>query len=45
MDYPEDPQHPHEDLVDPLCGGLKLELPAGQTPQPDLRRVGAGRAV
>ena len=29
MDYPEDPQHPHEDLVDPLCGGLKLEFPAG----------------
>ena len=29
MDYPEDPQHPHEDLVDPLCGGLKLEFPQG----------------
>ncbi len=45
MDYPEDLQHPHEDLVDPLCGGLKLELPAGRTLPPDLRRVGAGRAV
>jgi hypothetical protein len=45
MDYPEDPQHPHEDLVDPLCGGLKLEFPEGRTPQPNLRRVGAGRAV
>jgi hypothetical protein len=45
MDYPEDPQHPHEDLIDPLCGGLKLELPEGRTPPPDLRRVDAGRAV
>jgi hypothetical protein len=41
MDYPEDPQHPHEDLVDPLCGGLKLEFPAGRAPEPQLRRVSA----
>jgi hypothetical protein len=41
MDYPEDPQHPHEDLVDPLCGGLKLEFPAGRAPEPQLRRVHA----
>ena len=34
MDYAEDPQHPHEDLIDPLAGGLKLEFPQGRTPQP-----------
>ncbi len=45
MDYPEDPQHPHEDLIDPLCGGLKLEFPAGRAPQPELRSLAAGRAV
>jgi hypothetical protein len=32
QDYPEDPQHPHEDLVDALRGGLKLEFPEGLTP-------------
>jgi hypothetical protein len=36
---PEDTEHPHEDLVDPLCGGLKLEFPAGRTPEPQLGRV------
>jgi len=41
MDYPDDPQHPHEDLVDPLCGGLKLEFPKGRTPPPRLRSVNA----
>ncbi len=34
MDYAEDPQHPHEDLIDPVAGGLKLEFPQGRTPQP-----------
>ena len=27
MDYPEDPQHPHEDLIDALRGGLRLAIP------------------
>ena len=45
MDYPEDPQHPHEDLVDPLCGGLKLEFPAGRAPEPNFRRVPAAWAL
>lgn len=36
QDYPEDPQHPHEDLVDALRGGIKLLLPDG------LRAAGAG---
>jgi hypothetical protein len=43
MDYAEDPQHPHEDLIDPLAGGLKLEFPHGRTPQPQLRTVPASR--
>jgi hypothetical protein len=29
MDYPEDPQHPHEDLMDALRGGLAIEFPDG----------------
>jgi hypothetical protein len=42
MDYAQDPQHPHEDLIDPLCGGLKLEFPEGRAPGPGLARVVAG---
>jgi hypothetical protein len=41
QDYPEDPQHPHEDLVDALRGGLRLQFPTGRTPQPNLTRVRA----
>ena len=41
MDYAEDPQHPHEDLIDPLCGGLKLLFPEGRAPAPSLRTVDA----
>jgi hypothetical protein len=42
MDYAQDPQHPHEDLIDPLAGALKLEFPEGRAPGPDLARVRAG---
>jgi hypothetical protein len=42
MDYAEDPQHPWEDLIDPLAGGLKLEFPEGRAPVPQLSRVHAG---
>lgn len=45
MDYAEDPQHPHEDMIDPLCGGLKLEFPDGRAPAPNLRTVAAGRML
>ena len=44
MDYAADPQHPHEDLVDPLAGGLKLEFPEGRKPSPAFRTVHASRA-
>lgn len=30
IDQPEDPQHPHEELIDSLRGGLKLALPDGR---------------
>jgi hypothetical protein len=36
QDYPEDPQHPHEDLVDALRGGLKVEFPEGRKPSSGL---------
>jgi hypothetical protein len=32
QDHPEDPQHPHEDLVDALRGGLRDKYPDGRTP-------------
>jgi hypothetical protein len=43
MDYALDPQHPHEDLIDPLAGALKLEFPQGRAPQPQLRTISASR--
>lgn len=43
QDYPEDPQHPHEDLMDALRGGLSLAVPEGRRPQPRVRRERAGR--
>lgn len=33
QDYPEDPQHPHEDLLDALRGGLMVAFPRGRTPE------------
>jgi hypothetical protein len=41
QDYPEDPQHPHEDLVDSLRGGLRVCFPEGRCSQPSLARVPA----
>ncbi len=41
QDYPEDPQHPHEDLVDALRGGLRFCFPEGRVPQSVLARVPA----
>ncbi len=39
QDYPEDPQHPHEELVDSLRGGLRLIYPEGRVRRPSLPRV------
>lgn len=33
VDDPEDPQHPAEELIDSLAGGLSLEFPEGRLPQ------------
>ena len=41
QDYPEDPQHPHEDVVDALRGGLRVCFPEGRCSQPILARVPA----
>jgi hypothetical protein len=41
QDYPEDPQHPHEDLVDALRGGLRVCFPEGRIVQPSLPRISA----
>ena len=43
MDYPADPQHPHEDLMDAVRGGLRVALPDGASPAKPLRRIRAGR--
>lgn len=44
QDYPEDPQHPHEDLIDALRGGLRALFPEGRrTPTPSLPRIAARR--
>lgn len=32
QDYPEDPQHPHEEMIDAVRGGLKIEFPDGRKP-------------
>ncbi len=43
-DAPEDPQHPHEDLVDALRGGLRLLFPEGRAARRStLARVAARR--
>jgi hypothetical protein len=38
-DWPADPQHPHEDLMDSLRGGIRDAQPFGRRPQSNLRRV------
>ncbi len=39
LDHPEDPQHPHEDLIDALRGGLRSCYPEGRTPARRHKRV------
>ena len=41
MDFPEDPAHPEEDLIDALKGGLKVAFPDARKPEPVRRRVAA----
>jgi hypothetical protein len=42
-DQPEDPQHPSEDLMDALRGGLRTRYPEGRIAARALRRVSASR--
>jgi phage terminase large subunit-like protein len=41
IDEPADPQHPHEDLLDALRGGIRDRFPQGRIEQPRLRNVHA----
>lgn len=45
QDYPEDPQHPHEDMIDPVRGGLRIEFPEGRKPEPNIPRVSARHSL
>ena len=37
LDEPADPQHPHEDLMDALRGGVRDRFPEGRVEQPAMR--------
>jgi hypothetical protein len=39
IDRPEDPCHPHEDLLDALRGGLQDKFPEGRRPALNIQRV------
>lgn len=41
QDYPEDPQHPHEDLIDALRCGLRAALPEGSNDLIPVSRISA----
>jgi hypothetical protein len=43
LDEPEDPQHPSEDLMDALRGGLVANFPEGRIPQLTFDRVQASK--
>jgi phage terminase large subunit len=43
MDWPEDPQHPAEEMIDSLRGLLCALFPDGRKPPPKLRHIHAGR--
>jgi hypothetical protein len=45
LDRPDDPQHPYEDLVDALRGGLRAHYPSGRVPKSNLIRVNARKVM
>jgi hypothetical protein len=45
LDEPADPQHPYEDLVDALRGGLKAYYPEGRIAKSSLMRVKASKVL
>ena len=45
LDVPADPQHPYEDIVDALRGGLKAHYPEGRNPKATMFRVHASKVI
>ena len=45
LDEPADPQHPHEDLMDALRGGVRDRFPEGRIEQPEMRWVSGSRII
>jgi hypothetical protein len=45
LDEPVDPQHPHEDLMDALRGGVRDRFPEGRAPGPLLRHTKAAGLI
>ncbi len=45
LDRPADPQHPHEDLIDALRGGLKAHYPRGRIAPSNMKRVQASKVL
>ena len=45
LDDPVDPQHPHEDLMDALRGGVRDRFPEGQSLPSQMRTVSAKRLM
>ncbi len=43
LSHPKDPQHPYEEMMDSLRGGIRDAFPEARKPQPLLRRVPARR--
>jgi hypothetical protein len=43
LDEPADPQHPHEDLMDALRGGVRDRFPEGRVEQPTMHQIQARR--
>jgi hypothetical protein len=41
LSWPLDPQHPHEEMIDSLRGGIRDALPEGRAPRPEFLRVPA----
>jgi len=45
LDEPADPQHPHEESIDSLTGGLITEFPEGRMPEPRFSRAKASMVI
>lgn len=45
LSYPAVEQHPAEDLMDALRGGIRDALPFGRAPQPQFRRVHSSKVI